>query len=142
MLAERQTERMLSKLKRFETILDPMLFRKVIKLDKVLAFETQERFYEIPDDSLFAPVESGWIWGAEESFCWFKAEFTVPEELEGENLFVMPHTEGYETLLWVNGKPFGTFATKIVFTGHGNHYCDLLKMNVKAGEKLECTVMY
>ena len=48
----------------------------------------------------------------------------------------MPHTEGYETLLWVNGKPFGTFATKIVFTGHGNHYCDLLKMNVKAGEKV------
>ncbi len=137
MLAERQTERMLSKLRRLETILDPMLFRKVIKLDKVLAFETLERYYEIPDDSLFTPVESGWIWGAEESFCWFKAEFTVPEDLEGENLFVMPHTEGYETLLWVNGKPFGTFATKIVFTGHGNHYCDLLKMNVKAGEKIE-----
>ena len=137
MLAEKQTERMLSKLRRFEKFLDPMLFRKVIKLDKVLAFETQERYYEIPDDSLFAPVEDGWIWGNEESFCWFKAEFTVPEELEGENLFVMPHTEGYETLLWVNGKPFGTFATKIVFTGHGNHYCDLLKMNVKAGEKIE-----
>ena len=137
MLAERQVERMLSKLKRFESFLDPMLFKKVIKIDKVRAFETQERFYEIPDDSLFTPVESGWIWGAEESFCWIKAEFTVPEDLEGENLFVMPHTEGYETLLWVNGKPFGTFATKIVFTGHGNHYCDLLKMNVKAGEKIE-----
>ncbi len=137
MLAEKQTERMLSKLRRFEEFLDPMLFRKVIKIDKVLAFETQERYYEIPDESLFSPVESGWIWGNEESFCWFKAEFTVPDELEGENLFVMPHTEGYETLLWVNGKPFGTFATKIVFTGHGNHYCDLIKMNVKAGEKIE-----
>ncbi|MBQ8764138.1 MAG: alpha-mannosidase [Clostridia bacterium] len=140
MLAEKQTERMLSKLKRFEKTLNPMLFKQVIKIDKVLAFETQERFYEIPDESLFSPVESGWIWGSEESFCWFKAEFTVPEELEGENLFVMPHTEGYESLLWVNGKPFGTFATKIVFTGHGNHYCDLVKMNVKAGEKIEIAI--
>ncbi len=137
MLAQKQTERMLSKLKRFETILNPMLFKKILKIDKVLAFETQERYYEIPDESLFSPVEKGWIWGNEESFCWFKAEYIVPEELEGENIFIMPHTEGYESLLWVNGKPFGTFATKIVFTGHGNHYCDLLKMNVKAGEKIE-----
>ncbi len=137
MLAEKQTERMLSKLRRFESTLNPMLFKKVIKIDKVLAFETQERYYEIPDNSLFTPVEKGWIWGNEESFCWFKAEFTVPDELEGENLFVMPHTEGYESLLWVNGKPFGTFATKIVFTDHGNHYCDLLKMKAEAGEKIE-----
>lgn len=137
MLAEKQTERMLSKLRRFESTLNPMLFKKVVELNNILAFETQERYYEIPDESLFAPVEKGWIWGNEESFCWFKAEFTVPDELDGENLFVMPHTEGYESLLWVNGKPFGTFATKIVFTGHGNHYCDLVKMNVSAGEKIE-----
>ena len=34
-------------------------------------------------------------------------------------------------------RSFTTFATKIVFTGHGNHYCGLVKMNVKAGEKIE-----
>lgn len=136
MLTEKQIERMLSKLKRFEDTLNPMLFRKVAKIDNVLAFETLDRLYDIPDDSQMNPVSSGFVWGAEESFCWFKTEFVVPEELDGKNLFVMPHTEGYETLLWVNGKPFGTFCTKIVFTGHGNHYCDLLKMNVKAGEKI------
>ena len=58
-------------------------------------------------------------------------------KLDGKNIFIRPHTQGYESLLWVNGEPFGTFATKIVFTGHGNHYCDLLKMNVKAGEKID-----
>ena len=114
-----------------------MLFKKVAKIDSVLAYETTDRLYEIPDDSLCSPVESGWIWGAEESFCWFKTDFVVPDELDGKNIFVMPHTEGYESLLWVNGKPFGTFNTKIVFTGHGNHYCDLVKMGVKAGEKIE-----
>ena len=137
MFTERQTERMLDKLKRFERTLDPMLFKKVAVIDSVLAYETTDRLYEVPDDSLCSPVKSGWIWGSEESFCWFKAEFTVPEELDGKNIFVMPHTEGYESLLWVNGKPFGTFNTKIVFTGHGNHYCDLVKMGVKAGEKID-----
>lgn len=137
MLTEKQIDRMLGKLKRFEDILDPMLFKKVAKTGSVSAYETMDRLYEIPDDSLCAPVENGWTWGADESFCWFKTDFVVPEELDGKDIFIMPHTEGYETLLWVNGKPFGTFATKIVFTGHGNHYCDLLKMNAKAGEKIE-----
>ncbi len=137
MLTEKQIERMLDKLRRFEDTLNPMLFRKVGRIDSAFAYETLDRLYEIPDSSLMAPVESGWVWGAEESFCWFKADYTVPEELDGKNLFLMPHTQGYETLLWVNGKPFGTFCTKIVFTGHGNHYCDLLKMNAKAGEKID-----
>ncbi|MBR2869627.1 MAG: alpha-mannosidase [Clostridia bacterium] len=137
MLAEKQVERMLNKLKRLEETLNPMLFKKVGRIDNVLAYETLDRLYEIPDPAMMSPVESGWVWGAEESFCWFKTDFAVPEELDGQNLYLMPHTEGYETLLWVNGKPFGTFCTKIVFTGHGNHYCDLLKMNVKSGEKID-----
>ncbi len=137
MFTEKQIERTLDKLKRFEKTLNPLLFKTVARIDNVKAFETQERFYEIPDESKFADVTSGWIWGSEEAFCWFKTDFTVPEELSGKTLFVKPHTEGYETLLWVNGKPFGTFATKIVFTGHGNHYCDMIKMNAEAGEKID-----
>ncbi|MBR5562543.1 MAG: alpha-mannosidase [Clostridia bacterium] len=137
MLAERQIERMLEKLKRFETILDPMLFKKVAKIDTVDFYETTDRLYEIPEDSLFAPKNSGETWGSEEAFGWFKTQFTVPEELDGKSVFLMPHTEGYETLLWVNGKPFGTFCTKIVFTGHGNHYCDMLTLNAKAGEVID-----
>ncbi len=138
MLTEKQIDRMLNKLKRFETILDPLLFKKVAKIESVKAFETFDRLYEIPTDDKYIEAKAGeFIWGDDEKFCWFKTDFTVPAELDGKNLFIMPHTEGYETLLWVNGKPFGTFATKIVFTGHGNHYCDLLKQNVKAGEKID-----
>ena len=137
MLAEKQVGRMLAKLKRFETILDPMLFKKVAKIDTVSFYETTDRLYEIPDASMFGVINSGETWGREEAFGWFKAQFTVPEELDGKQLFVMPHTEGYETLLWVNGKPFGTFCTKIVFTGHGNHYCDMLTMSAKAGEVID-----
>ncbi len=137
MLTEKQIQRMLGKLDRFEKLLDPLLFTKVAETCGVSAYQTPERLYEIPDDSLFAPIEKGWVWGAARSFCWFKTEFIVPEELDGKDIFIRPHTQGYETLLWVNGEPYGTFATKIVFTGHGNHYCDLLKKNAKAGEKIE-----
>lgn len=128
---------MFSKLTRFEHLLDPLLFRKEDKIGDIVKYETADRLYEIPDDSLFIPAPVGSEWGGEETFCWYKAEYTVPEELDGKDLYIMPHTQGYETLLWVNGEPFGTFATKIVFTGHGNHYCDLLKKNVKAGEKIQ-----
>ena len=137
MLTERQIERMLRKLRRFEDTLNAILFKKHTCIEKVSFYETAERLYDIPDDSLCKPLESGAAWGSEEAFGWFKAEYTVPEELDGKDIFIMPHTEGYETLLWVNGKPFGTFATKIVFTGHGNHYCDLLVQNAKAGDKIE-----
>ncbi len=137
MLTEKQLDRMFKKLDRFQRILDPLLFKKVDSIGDVVKYETADRLYEIPEDSKFGPAEVGSKWGGEETFCWFKTEYTVPAELDGKDLFVMPHFQGYEALLWVDGKPFGTFATKIVFTGHGNHYCDLLKKNVKAGEKIQ-----
>lgn len=136
MFTDKQIERMLGKLKRFEDMLEPMIFTKVGEVP-ARAWETTERLHQIPDDSLFTPIEKGAHWGTESGFCWFKSEFTVPAELDGKDIFIKPHTQGYETLLWVNGVPFGTFATKIVFTGHGNHYCDLLKSSVKAGEKID-----
>lgn len=137
MFTERQIERMLEKLRRFETTLDPLLFEKVAHIDEALFYETEDRLYTIPEDALCAPIRSGSTWGREESFGWFKTSFRVPKELQGRDLFLMPHTGGYETLLWVNNKPFGTFATKIVFTGHGNHYCDLLKQDVTEGETID-----
>ena len=131
---------MFGKLTRFEKLLDPLLFRREDKIGDIIKYETAERLYEIPDDSLFIPAPVGSEWGGEETFCWFKAEYTVPAELDGKDLFIMPHTKGYESLLWVNGEPFGTFNTKIVFTGHGNHYCDLLRKNAKAGEKISIAI--
>lgn len=137
MFTEKQIERTLSKLKRFEDTLEPLVFRTVARIDNARFFETKERLYEIPEDSCCKEINSGEIWGSEEAFGWFKTEFTVPDELDGKTLFLKPHTEGYETLLWVNGKPFGTYATKIVFTGHGNHYCDMIALSAKAGDKID-----
>ena len=135
MLNDKQIARMLKKMKRFEDTLDSMIFEKVCELP-VSAYETKESLYSIPDSSLYRPVKPGDIWGGEGVYCWFKTAYTVPQEFAGKALYLRPRVGGYEAMLWVDGKPFGTFATKIVVTGHGNHYCDMLVKTPKAGQEI------
>ena len=73
MLTDRQFERTFSKLRRFEDTLNGMLFRKEAVIDDVKFYETAERLYEIPADSLCRPMHSGETWGSEEAFGWFKS---------------------------------------------------------------------
>lgn len=142
MLCKPHYEKMLSKLRRFEDMINPYLFEKVDTLC-VSAFEAgKTQYHSIPESENFAPIEKGFHWGGESAYCWFKSEYTVPETLDGKDIFLMPKVGGYEAMLWVNGVPFGTFNTKIVYTSHGNHYCGLLKQSVKAGEKIDIAVEY
>lgn len=98
MLNDKQIQRMLRKLKRFEDTLDGMIFEKVCDLP-VSAYETKESLYQIPDSSLFEPIHPGDIWGGEGVYCWFKSSYTVPEELAGKPLFLRPSMGGYEAML-------------------------------------------
>ena len=141
MLNDKQTARMLAKLRRFEETLEPMLFQPVAQLPAE-AFRTSEILYEIPPREKFSPIASGDHWGGERNCCWIRSEFTVPPELAGKPLYLQPRMGGYEALLWVDGEPFGTFATKIVVTGHGNHYCDMVVRSPKAGQKVELALEF
>ncbi len=141
MLSEKQIEKMLSKLRRFEDTLAAMMFQKIDEIE-VGKYQTMDQLHQIPDDALFTPCHKGEQWDGEGSYCWFKGSYTVPEGYEGNTLFVYPKIEGYEAMLWVNGVPFGTFCSKIVVTGHGNHYCDMLKQNVRKGERIEIALEY
>lgn len=141
MLNEKQIDKMLAKLKRFENTLAPMMFTKIDEV-KVDMFPTSGQYHDIPEDSLFTPCGKGDRWGGEGTYCWFKGQYKVPEEYDGRTLYLYPKIEGYEALLWVNGVPFGTFCTKIVITGHGNHYCDMLKQKVRAGEVIDIALEY
>lgn len=142
MLNEPQIKRTISKLTRFANQLEGHIFEKVAELDNTEIFHAGEKQYHSVPDASFAPAVKGMKWSGESTYCWFKSTFTVPKELDGKTLFVMPHIGGYEALLWVDGIPFGTFATKIVYTAHGNHYCDMIKSNAKAGEKIEIALEY
>lgn len=141
MLNDKQIARMLKKMKRFENTLDSMIFDKICELP-VTAYETKEQLYEIPEDSLYHPINTGDIWGGENTYCWFKTAYTVPQEFAGKSLYLRPNVGGYEAMLWVDGKPFGTFATKIVVTGHGNHYCDMIVKTPKAGQEIRIDVEF
>jgi len=141
MLCKEHHIKLLAKFQRFEKILNPYLFTKIQSLP-VSAFVSDEQFHTVPDDENFRDIESGWKWGYEGAYCWIKAEYTVPRELDGKDIFVMPQMGGYEAMLWVDGVPFGTFNTKIVYTSHGNHYCGLIKKNARANEKIDIAVEY
>ena len=140
MLNAVQIKRCISKLQRLCETLDPMVFEKVCSLP-CEKFETPEQYHTVPDVQ-YTPVDSGDMWGGEGVYCWFKTQYTVPEELAGRPLFLRPEVGGYEAMLWVDGKPMGTYATKIVVTGHGNHYCDMIAKNSTAGQTLELAVEF
>lgn len=141
MLNEPQIKKMLSKLERFANRLEPHIFEKQCELKDVEFFHADRQYHTVPETG-FAPAENGFKWSGEGTYCWFKSAFTVPKSLDGKTLFVMPHIGGYEALLWVDGIPFGTFATKIVYTEHGNHYCDMIKSSARAGETVEIALEY
>ena len=141
MLYKAHYERMLSKLQRLEITLNPYLFNKIESLP-AKAFRCGNQFHSVPAEENFKEISSGFKWGSDGEYLWLKTEYTVPKELDGKDLFLMPKLGGYEAMLWVNGVPFGTFNNKITYTAHGNHYCGLIKKNAKADEKIDIAVEY
>lgn len=141
MYTEKQQERLLDKLKKFEENLEPLLFEKIGEVP-MKKFQTAESYDRIPEDALFIPCEKGDIWSGEGTYCWFKGSFCVPAEWDGKELFVSPRIGGYEGMLWVNGVPHGIFTSKIIVGSHGNHYCDRIRENVKAGETIDLALEY
>ena len=136
MLNEKQIERMLGKLAKFEEKLGTMLFDKVDELP-MLRTEECGPLDAPPADDAFRPFADGETWGGEGKYCWLKGCYTVPQELDGKTLFLAPKSTFYEAMLWVDGQPFGTFCNKIVIGSHGNHYCDMIAQNVHAGQTID-----
>ena len=134
---DKQIARTLQKLLRLEQELSEKLFIKATTMD-MSAYSTPERLRQMPSKALFKPVKNGDSWeAAQKQFTWYSGTFTVPGELDGQTLFFRPNVHFYEAMLWVNGKPMGEYANKIIRGARGNHYCDMVKMNVKAGEIIE-----
>lgn len=142
MLNEVQNTRMLGKLVRLEQTLEPYIFTRIDEVT-VKRFETKEQYHQIPqDDSLYTETRQGDTWGGEGVYCWFRGKVRIPEAYRGQNIYVQPIVGGYEGMLWINGIPSGTFATKIVQTGHGNHYCDLLVMNADPDKEIDLSMEF
>ncbi|MCL6456526.1 MAG: hypothetical protein K6T85_00830, partial [Gorillibacterium sp.] len=105
-------------------------------------FPTGDQWHTIPEDSRFHACLPGDRYQGESTYCWFKGNYAVPAQYAGQTLYIRPRIEGYEAMLWVDGKPFGTFCSKIVVTGHGNHYCDMLKQDVQEDQLIAIALEY
>ncbi len=136
MLNEPQIARMLSKLEQLEKTLDPFIFQKQGSLT-MKKYETTDQLDAPPADSLYVDAAPGDVWGGERSYCWFQGSYTVPAELDGKAIYLYPHLGSYETMLFVDGVPYGNYAYKIAPTAHGNHYCDLLRLYPSAGDTIQ-----
>ena len=137
----RQIDRLLEKLKRLEEMVRDRMFVNVGQVDMDV-YATTDVLHQIPERELFTPCEKGTEWHEESLYCWFRGTYEVPEELAGKELHIFPKILGYEGFLWVNGKPYGNFASKEVIGSHGNHYCDLLVKSAKANEKIDIALEY
>lgn len=141
MLTEKQTERMLDKLKQFEETLENLMFRPVEEVSMGM-YQTSESLDRMPDRELFHKAKKGDIWGGEGKYCWFAGDFVVPEYLDGKDLYLKPEIGGYEAMLWIDGVPYGIYTSKIIVHSHGNHYCNLMKKKAEVGEHVDIALEY
>lgn len=141
MYTEIQLNRMFEKLKRLEEMLEPRLFQ-VVDTISMKAFLTDGSHHSVPEESCFTPCEDGTVFEGRGIYCWFRGEYEVPGNLDGKRLFIYPGIEGYEGMLWVDGKPYGNFAAKILVNSHGNHYCDMFRKKARGGERIEIALEY
>ncbi len=139
MLNEQQNRKLLAKLKRTLSVFEQYVFRPIGQLNYKV-FETKEDFREVPDDSYF--TDKSGTWGGEGVYCWFKGSFTPSNELENQPLYIIPNVGGYEAMLWIDGKPYGTFASKITVTRHGNHYSRRICKNADPKKPIDIAVEY
>ena len=70
MLTNCQIDRVLGKLKRFETTLEPMLFEPITSLDAQM-YETEQNLDSAPVDAAYIPAKKVAVWGGEWKYCWF-----------------------------------------------------------------------
>ncbi len=133
MYSKSQIFRILDKQSNFNETLEPYLFKTVDTL-KVKGYETFDRLDSPPADRLYHDMSEGYVWGKEKIYCWFKAEYKVPQELAHQKLYLYPEYDGYEGLLFVNGVPHTNYASKLCAGTHGNHYCKAFTLDAEAGE--------
>lgn len=136
MVFERYSDRMVNKLQTVnKDIYSKMMYKKVAELSNPEGFQTLEHYRSIPEVE-FAPLKRGDRWGQEYGNIWIKGTFTVPAELEGKKLYVIPHTGAYETLFFINGLPRGIFNSKGDYMGI-MHSAQLLTNSAVAGETFQ-----
>lgn len=96
-----------TKILHLEKTYDLLRFVPVASLDMEMA-ETREHFREVPNLD-YTPATPGRAWGESWGNAWFRGAVTVPNELDGETLYIRAETGGTESLFLVDGIHRGVF---------------------------------
>ncbi len=135
MICENYSNRMCRKLEQVNKIYAQMMYDKVDEIKDLAGLETLEHLRAVPKDGL-TKLEPNTVWGGEYVNLWVVGTYTVPEELAGKSLWLIPKTDAYETLYFKNGVPDGIFNSKGDYMGI-MHSVQPLTLDAKAGEKIE-----
>lgn len=135
MICESYSNRMCRKLEQVNRIYAQMMYEKVDEIGDLSCLETLDHLRQAPTEGL-TPLANGTTWGGEYMNMWIVGSYTVPEALAGKDLWLIPHTDAYETLYFRNGHPDGIFNSKGDYMGI-MHSVQILCKNAKAGEKID-----
>lgn len=101
------------------------------------AFPTMDQLsYEEALKGDFAPVAPGFTWGHTWEYCWFKGSIVLPKEAEGERIVMNLNPDG-ESVLFVNGKGFGTYRASWVDEPHHFMEDNVLSFCAREGERFD-----
>ena len=130
------------KLESANKIYTQLAYKKVGELSDIGCFETKEKLHSAVPQSGYKQVTGPFRWGGEWDNIWLRGSYTVPAELAGKAIYVMPKTGAVEILCFRDGKPFGIINSKGEDILNGNHAVTQLTGGAKAGTvfdvALEC----
>lgn len=135
MICERYSNRMCRKLEQVNRIYAQMMYEKVDEIGNLMHLETKEHLRQAPTEGL-TPLANGTTWGGEYMNMWIVGSYTVPQHLDGKSLWLIPHTDAYETLYFRNGQPDGIFNSKGDYMGI-MHSVQPLTVKATAGETVD-----
>ena len=125
--------------KKIEAVLElyaAHIFRTVDTAKKVYAYHTTEHLRKPPMVEEMTEIAPNTNWGEEWGNMWLRTSYTVPAELEGEQLCVIPDANAVEILCFKNGKPAGIINSKNQFIG-GTHSAMFVEASAKAGSTID-----
>ena len=139
MLTNKKT---ISKLKRCLNIYKSEIFIYWGNLE-LKGLETFEHFRTCPDDDIsWNTVQRGDIWGEPWKNLWLKGQFSVPDDFQGEKLYLQADTGAVEVLLITDGQYKGLFNIETEEGVRGHHHTRLIITNPVPGSEhsiaLEC----
>lgn len=138
MLLKKQFDKVLLKLDQMERTYDSLIFTRVQEV-QMKYLVCREHFRSAPKGD-YRTAKKGEIWGGSGMTGWFTGAAVIPAQLAGLTLYLEADTGAIEAMLFVEGRPKGIYAHKIVENNRGNHHMLLLKKEVKEGEVIPLAV--